>query len=83
MKSPRGILWKGVLEPLTHVCTDLKSSKESNKLKIIIIIIIIIIIMIMIIIIIICAVNYVVFVCLKKAPKEKAGGPSSVEEKKG
>ena len=81
MKSPRGILWKGVLEPLTHVCTDLKSSKESNKLKIIIIIIIIIIIMIMIIII--CAVNYVVFVCLKKAPKEKAGGPSSVEEKKG
>ena len=82
MKSPRGILWKGVLEPLTHVCTDLKSSKESNKLKIIIIIIIIIIIM-MIMIIIICAVNYVVFVCLKKAPKEKAGGPSSVEEKKG
>ena len=80
MKSPRGILWKGVLEPLTHVCTDLKSSKESNKLKIIIIIIIIII---MIMIIIICAVNYVVFVCLKKAPKEKAGGPSSVEEKKG
>ena len=78
MKSPRGILWKGVLEPLTHVCTDLKSSKESNKLKIIIIIIII-----MIMIIIICAVNYVVFVCLKKAPKEKAGGPSSVEEKKG
>ena len=82
MKSPRGILWKGVLEPLTHVCTDLKSSKESNKLKIIIIIIIIIIMM-MIMIIIICAVNYVVFVCLKKAPKEKAGGPSSVEEKKG
>ena len=80
MKSPRGILWKGVLEPLTHVCTDLKSSKESNKLKIIIIIIIIIM---MIMIIIICAVNYVVFVCLKKAPKEKAGGPSSVEEKKG
>ena len=79
MKSPRGILWKGVLEPLTHVCTDLKSSKESNKLKIIIIIIIIMMIMI----IIICAVNYVVFVCLKKAPKEKAGGPSSVEEKKG
>ena len=78
MKSPRGILWKGVLEPLTHVCTDLKSSKESNKLKIIIIIIIM-----MIMIIIICAVNYVVFVCLKKAPKEKAGGPSSVEEKKG
>ena len=80
MKSPRGILWKGVLEPLTHVCTDLKSSKESNKLKIIIIIIMMIM---MIMIIIICAVNYVVFVCLKKAPKEKAGGPSSVEEKKG
>ena len=73
-------MWKGVLEPLTHVCTDLKSSKESNKLKIIIIIIMMIM---MIMIIIICAVNYVVFVCLKKAPKEKAGGPSSVEEKKG
>ena len=27
-----GILWKGVLEPLTHVCTDLKISKESNVL---------------------------------------------------
>ena len=32
MKSPCGILWKGVLEPLTHVCTDLKISKESNAL---------------------------------------------------
>ena len=32
MKSPCGILWKGVLEPLTHVCTDLKISKESNVL---------------------------------------------------
>ena len=32
MKSPRGILWKGVLEPLMHVCTDLKISKESNVL---------------------------------------------------
>ena len=32
IKSPCGILWKGVLEPLTHVCTDLKISKESNVL---------------------------------------------------
>ena len=32
IKSPGGILWKGVLEPLTHVCTDLKISKESNVL---------------------------------------------------
>ena len=32
MKSPCGILWKGDLEPLTHVCTDLKNSKESNVL---------------------------------------------------
>ena len=32
IKSPHGILWKGVLEPLTHVCTDLKISKESNVL---------------------------------------------------
>ena len=32
MKSPYGILWKGVLEPLTHVRTDLKISKESNVL---------------------------------------------------
>ena len=32
MKPPCGILWKGVLEPLTHVCTDLKISKESNVL---------------------------------------------------
>ena len=32
MKSPYGILWKGVLEPLTHVWTDLKISKESNVL---------------------------------------------------
>ena len=32
MKSPCGILWKGVLEPLTHVCTDLKISKKSNVL---------------------------------------------------
>ena len=29
MKSLCGILWKGVLEPLTH---DLKISKESNVL---------------------------------------------------
>ena len=32
MKSLCEILWKGVLEPLTHVCTDLKISKESNVL---------------------------------------------------
>ena len=32
MKSPCGILSKGVPEPLTHVCTDLKISKESNVL---------------------------------------------------
>ena len=32
MKFPCGILCKGVLEPLTHVCTDLKISKESNVL---------------------------------------------------
>ena len=32
IKSPCGTLWKGVLEPLTHVCTDLKISKESNVL---------------------------------------------------
>ena len=32
MNSPCGILWKGVLEPLTHVCTDLKISKENNVL---------------------------------------------------
>ena len=32
MKSPCGILWKGILEPLMHVCTDLKISKESNVL---------------------------------------------------
>ena len=31
-KSPCGISWKGVLEPLTHVCTDLKISKQSNVL---------------------------------------------------
>ena len=31
MKSPCEILWKGVLEPLTHVCTDLKISKESSS----------------------------------------------------
>ena len=30
MKSPCGILWKGVLEPLTHLCTDLKISEESK-----------------------------------------------------
>ena len=42
MKSPCGILSKGVLEPLAHVCTDLKMSKESNVLIQIIIIIIII-----------------------------------------
>ena len=30
--SPCRLLWKGVLEPLTHVCTDLKISKESNVL---------------------------------------------------
>ena len=29
MRSPCGILWKGVLKPLTHVCTDLKISKET------------------------------------------------------
>ena len=32
MESPCGLLWKGVLEPLTRVCTDLKISKESNFL---------------------------------------------------
>ena len=32
MKSPCGILWKGVLEPLMDVCTDLEISKESNLL---------------------------------------------------
>ena len=32
MKPHRGIFWKGVLEPLTHMCTDLKISKESNVL---------------------------------------------------
>ena len=32
MKSPCGILWKGVLEPLMHMCTDHKISKESNVL---------------------------------------------------
>ena len=32
IKSPCGILWKGVLDPLTHVCTDQKISKESNVL---------------------------------------------------
>ena len=32
MKSTCGILWKGVLEPLTHVCTNLKIPKESNVL---------------------------------------------------
>ena len=32
IKSLCGILWKGVLELLTHVCTDLKISKESNVL---------------------------------------------------
>ena len=63
MKSPRGILWKSVLEPLTHVCTDLKISKESNVLIIIIIIIIIIIT--------IGVVNYVVFVCFKKKPQKR------------
>ena len=30
LKSPYGILWRGVLEPLVNVCTDLKISKESN-----------------------------------------------------
>ena len=30
--APCGILWKGVVEPLTHVCTNLKISKESNVL---------------------------------------------------
>ena len=30
IKSPCGILWRGVLEPLTHVCTDLKISKEKQ-----------------------------------------------------
>ena len=32
MKSLCGILWKDVLEPLTHVCTNLKILKESNVL---------------------------------------------------
>ena len=32
MKSPCRILRKGVLEPLTHACTDLNISKESNVL---------------------------------------------------
>ena len=32
MKSRCGILWKSVLEPLTHLRTDLKISKESNVL---------------------------------------------------
>ena len=31
MKSPCEILWKVVLEPLTHVCTDLQILKESNS----------------------------------------------------
>ena len=34
MKSPCGILWKGVVEPLTHVCTDLKNSSTSVQEKI-------------------------------------------------
>ena len=34
MKSPCGILWKGVLEPLTHVCTDLKTVVLVCKKKI-------------------------------------------------
>ena len=34
MKSSCGILWKGVLEPLTHVCTDLKNSSTSVQAKI-------------------------------------------------
>ena len=44
MKFPCEILWKGVLhvEPLKHVCTDLKISNESNVLIQVIIIIIII-----------------------------------------
>ena len=33
MKSPCGILWKGVMEPLTHVCTDLKNSSTSVQEK--------------------------------------------------
>ena len=29
MKSPCGILWRGVLEPLMHECADLKISKKA------------------------------------------------------
>ena len=31
MKSLCGILWKGVLEPLTHVCTDLACEQAFGR----------------------------------------------------
>ena len=31
MKSPCGILWKDVLEPLTHVCTDHNNNNNNNN----------------------------------------------------
>ena len=48
MKSPYGILWRGVLEPLTHVCTDSKISKDSDVIRLLIITMIIVIIIIII-----------------------------------